>query len=300
MEKTIRLVTVTGSRTDTLEYMINHYYDIVDEIHIVVHDAKNGQYDRVVAIINKYRENGWVNSKSAYKDKIFLYKHANTQEYNWETVTALYNEVKSKHPDDWWIVSDDDEFHLYSKPIRNIIRDCDENGWNIVRGGFIDRIGENGKFSEIEPYKKNKNIFSQFPYAGFFRFPLSGACPNKICIIKGNIEITGGQHYAKFDEHTTWRWQGWNHPLIAPVNEYNVQVHHFKWDSTVGARLKKIADIDEYYACSKEYLKMYQALRVNNFELDLKDPKFDFEYCPVANFESYKSWKKILNKIISI
>jgi len=216
----LRLVTVTGSRTDTLEYMINHYWDIVDELHIVVYDTKNNQYENVKKITDKYKE------------KIFLYKHEDEQEYNWETVTALYNEIKSKYPDDWWIVSDDDELQVYSKDINEIINECNENGWKIVRGGFIDRIGENGVFAEIENYTKNKNLFSQFPNAGFFRYPMSKACPNKICIVKGDIEITPGQHYAKIDGQTTWRWQGWNHPLIAPVEEYSVQVHHFKWDKT--------------------------------------------------------------------
>jgi len=300
MDNKIRLVTVTGSRTDTLEYMINHYYELVDEIHIVIYDTKDGQYDRVKSITDKYKHNGWVNSNIAYRDKIFLYKHSDEEEYNWETVTACYNQIKSKYPDDWWIVSDDDEFHVYSKDLKEIIKDCNDNGWEIVRGGFVDRIGTNGNLEKIEPYENGKNLFEQFPYAGFFRYPMSYACPNKICIVKGYIEITAGQHYAKFDEHTTWRWQGWNHPLIAPISEYSVQVHHFKWDETVKNRLKKIADLNEYYACSKEYLKMYQALRINNFQLDIDDPKFAFEYCPVSNFNSYKGWKKLLNKIISI
>jgi hypothetical protein len=284
----LRLVTVTGSRTDTLEYMINHYWDIVDELHIVVYDTKNNQYDNVKKITDKYKE------------KIFLYRHDDEQEYNWETVTALYNEVKIQYPNDWWVISDDDELHVYSKDIKDIIRDCNENGWQIVRGGFIDRIGIDGKFLEIEDYSKNKNLFSQFPYSGFFRYPMSKACPNKICIVKGSIEITPGQHYAKIDGHTTWRWQGWNHPLIAPVDEYNVQVHHFKWDKTVIDRIKKVADIRKDYAYSDEYFKMYQSLRNSNFQLNILSEDYEFEYCPVANFNSYKNWKKLFNKIISI
>jgi hypothetical protein len=284
----LRLVTVTGSRTDTLEYMINHYWDVVDELHIVVYDTKNNQYDNVKKITDKYKE------------KIFLYRHDDEQEYNWETVTALYNEVKSQYPNDWWVISDDDELHVYSKDIKDIIRDCNENGWQIVRGGFIDRIGIDGKFLEIEDYSKNKNLFSQFPYSGFFRYPMSKACPNKICIVKGSIEITPGQHYAKIDGHTTWRWQGWHHPLIAPVDEYNVQVHHFKWDKTVIDRIKKVADIRKDYAYSDEYFKMYQSLRNSNFQLNILSEDYEFEYCPVANFNSYKNWKKLFNKIISI
>ena len=33
----IRLVTVTGSRTNTLWHMLNHYKDIVDEVYVVVY-----------------------------------------------------------------------------------------------------------------------------------------------------------------------------------------------------------------------------------------------------------------------
>ena len=262
--------------------------DLVDELHIVVYDTENKQYEKVKEITD------------IYKGKIFLYKHSDTEEYNWETVTACYNEIKSKYPDDWWIVSDDDEFHIYSKDLKEIIQDCDKNGWKIVRGGFIDRIGENGKFKEIENFDNNKSIFSQYPYAGFFRYPMSKACPNKICIVKGDIEITAGQHYAKIDGHTTWRWQGWNHPLIAPVDVYNVQVHHFKWDKTVIDRIKKIADIKKEYAYSDEYFKMYQSLRNSNFQINLLSEEYEFENCPVANFDSYKGWKKLFNKIISI
>ncbi len=287
-KRKVRLVTVTGARVDTLEYMINHYWELVDEIHIAVYVVKDNQYESVKEITDRYSE------------KIFLYKHDDDQEYNWETVTALYNEIKSKYPNDWWIISDDDEFHIYSKSLKEILNDCDENNWQIVRGGFIDRIGQSGEFKSIKPYQNNENLFSQFPYAGFFRYPMSGACPNKICIVKGNVEITAGQHYAKINDHTTWRWQGWNHPYIAPVNEYNVQVHHFKWDKTVIDRIKKVADIKQDYAYSDEYWKMYKSIRSNNFEIDLSNRDYYFEYCPVANYESYKGWKKLFNKIISI
>ena len=280
----IRLVTVTGSRTNTLYHMLNHYKDAVDEMHIVVYDwEEQSNLSEVQTIVSKF--------KNAKIVKIVI-----EEKYNWEKVTQLYNEVKSTHPNDWWVISDDDEFHLYSKPLSEIIADCNNNGWELVRGGFIDRIGEGGEFSEIN---QTDTIFEQFPYAGFFRYPMSGACPNKICIVKGNVEITAGQHYAKIDEQTTWRWQGWNHPLIAPINEYSVQVHHFKWDSTCIDRIKSVADNRKAHSYSYEYLKMYQAIRRENFQIPLNDEYF-FDYCPNTNYESYKNWDKLFKKIISI
>jgi hypothetical protein len=285
MNNKIRLVTVTGSRVDTLWHMLNHYKNIVDEMYVIVYEWETLNIHKQISLI--------VNQFSNAK----IIKTEIAEKYNWEKVTDLYNEVKELHPNDWWVISDDDEFHLYSKPLKDIISDCEKNGWNIVRGGFIDRIGHNGIFPRIKPIR---DIFEQFPLAGFFRYPMSGACPNKICIVKGNIEITSGQHYAKIDGHTTWRWQGWNHPQIAPIDVYNVQVHHFKWDETCVSRIKDVADIKKDYSYSDEYLKMYQSIRRNNFQIDVDNIDYQFQYCPTANYENYKNWDKLFKKIISI
>ena len=278
----IRLVTVTGSRTTTLKHMLNHYKDMVDEMCVVVYDWKEqSNLSEVQNIVSQFS-----NAK--------IVKTVIEEKYNWEKVTQLYNEVKSTHPNDWWVISDDDEFHSYSYSLKSIISACDMNGWEMVRGGFVDRIGVDGEMVEL---LDTDDIFEKFPYAGFFRYPLSGANPNKICIAKGYVEITNGQHYAKIDGHTTWKWQGWNHPQIAPIEMYNVQVHHFKWDSTCIERIKQVADIKKDYASSDEYLKMYQTLRSNNFEIDVTNEKYMFEY--IGN-NDYKQWNKLFKKIISI
>ena len=146
----IRLVTVTGSRTNTLQHMLNHYNDLVDEIYIVVYEWDGfSTYDAVSEIVKKF-------------PKAQIVKRAIKEKFNWEYVTQLYNETKLLHPNDWWVVSDDDEFHIYPKPIRELISDCEENGWEFVTGGFIDRIGENGEFPQIN---EHTNIWTQFPLA---------------------------------------------------------------------------------------------------------------------------------------
>lgn len=281
----LRLVTVTGSRTTTLYHMLKHYAHLVDEMCVVVYEWEGSStYDEVSKIVNQFG-----NAKIVYREI--------AEKFNWEKVTELYNKIKSEYPNDWWIISDDDEFHAYSKPLYEIIYDCDINGWEIVRGGFIDRIGKGGEFSEIN---QTDNIFEQFPMAGFFRYPMSEACPNKICLVKGHIEITPGQHYAKVNEHTTWRWQGWNHPLIAPIDKYNVQVHHFKWDSTAGQRIRDVANINKEYSYSEEYRIMYRQLAKCRFKIDVDNADYMFEYCPTSNYENYENWKKLFKKILSI
>lgn len=282
MNKKIRLVTVTGSRTNILPHMLQHYSTLVDEIFVVVYEWDNfSTYTEVERIVSLFP-----NAK--------IVRRETKEKYNWEYVTQLYNETKLMFPNDWWVVSDDDELHEYSKDLREIIDDCDENGWELVRGGFVDRIGINGTFPEIN---NEQDIFKQFPLAGFFRYPLSGACPNKICIMKGHIEITPGQHYAKINGQTTWRWQGWNHPLIAPIDEYNVIVNHFKWDSTCIERIKSVANVKKDFSYSDEYQKMYEALRQNNFQIDITNTEFMIEEC---GWYQYNQWNKLLKKIVSI
>ena len=278
----IRLVTVTGVRTNTLWHMLNHYKDLVDEMCVVVYDSPGeSNYEEVLQIVNQF-------PTAIIVDRVI------EEKYNWETVTKLYNKTKMLYPTDWWVIADDDEFHVYSKPLLRIIEECDESGWDVVRGGFIDRIGLDGTFPKIV---NNQDIFIQFPLAGFFRYPMSGACPNKICIAKGNIEITPGQHYAHICGQTTWRWQGWNHPLIAPTEEYSVQVHHFKWDETCIERIKEVASVRKPTSYSDEYQKMYKALEKNKFKVDISDPEYMVE--SLGRYE-YKQWTKLFKIIQSI
>lgn len=118
--------------------------------------------------------------------------------------------------------------------------------------------------------------------------------------MKGSVEITNGQHYAIIDGHTTWRWQGWNHPVIAPYEQYSVQVHHFKWDETSINRLKKVAEVNQPYAYSKEYLKMYEELKKTDFLVDVKNRDYLFLKTNKPTFSGYKYWNKLLRKIVSI
>jgi len=55
MNKKIRLVTVTGSRTNTLPHMLQHYAELVDEIFVVVYEWENfSTYDSVEEIVSKF------------------------------------------------------------------------------------------------------------------------------------------------------------------------------------------------------------------------------------------------------
>lgn len=281
----IRLLTVIGHGTNLLPHFIKHYQDQVDEINIAVYETEMYPFlEKEIKQIVANQHN--VKIVKVIKDRVF----------DWEKVTQLYNFVKDQNPNDWWVIADIDEFHLYSDSLSQIIHTCNKNGYELVRGGFIDRIGHGGELAQL---KNGISIWEQFPNAGFFRYPMSNANPNKVCIMKGSVELTSGQHYAKIDDQTTWKWQGWNHPLINPHD--SVQVHHFKWDSTSEERIKAVADIKKPYAYSDEYRVMYNQLRKTKFKIDLNNPEYMIELdLKYPKFEQYTKWNKLYNKIISI
>lgn len=280
-----KLVTITGLRTNTLRQMLSHYKEYVSDIHLVIYNAidvdNKIEFNRALEIGKEF---GCIIHKK--KEKV----------YNWEAVTRFYNEIKSLYPNDWWIVADDDELQLYKTSIEYIIEDSEENGWEFVTGGFIDKIGRDGDFPEVN---ESTNLWEAFPISSFFRYPISYADANKVTLMKGKIELTNGQHYARIDGHTTWRWQGWRHPLRYPVYKNFTQVHHFKWDKSVTNRLKNVADINKEYAYSLEYKKMHDYLEKNNYRINLKE--FEEWNCnSQKNFIHYYRWKKLTNKILNI
>ena len=283
----IRLVAVIGHGLELLPHFINHYQKYVDEIHIVAYRSElhpTIDFD-IDDIIQNY-------------NNIQIVKSVYHRVFDWEKVTKLYNQTTSKYKNDWWVVADIDEFHLYpNNDLKKLVWDCEENGWDIVRGGFIDRIGKEGTFPKIN---ETEDIWKQFPNMGFFRYPMSGACPNKICVMRGWVELTNGQHYVNIDGHTTWKWQGWGHPLIAPIDTHSVQVHHFKWDVSCIERIKKVADINQQYAFSNEYKKMYKELEKSKFLIDIYKNEFMFENSAIAEFNKYKGWNKLIKKIVSL
>jgi len=282
----IRALSVIGHGINLIPHYIKHYTKYVDEIQFVVYQSPVHPklIEEVQKIVKDY-------------DNVKIVKTIEDRSFDWEKVTQLYNFIKYKNSNDWWVISDIDEFHLYpNDDLKKLISNCNEYGWDLVRGGFIDRIGPDGEFSKLT---SDRNIFEQFPNAGFFRYPMSKACPNKVCVMKGYVELTAGQHYAKIDGQTTWKWQGWNHPLINPHSF--VQVHHFKWDSTSGERVREVANVMKDYSYSEEYRIMYRQLAKTRFKIDLNESEFMFELgLDKPEFKRYRQWNKLINKIIAI
>ena len=276
----LNLVTVVGHNTTMLPHMLKHYEDKVDKKYVVVYRQHKDD-----GILEEIEELG-----------ITPYKVVTEPKFNWNKVTDLYNEVKLTRPNDWWIVSDDDELQVYPESITDIIKKCETHGYTFVTGGFLDRLGIDGTFPIIN---RETDILKAFPNAGFFRYPLSGACANKVTLMKGHQKITSGQHYALFEDGTN-SW-GRSHPKRMPIKECFTQVHHFKWDSTCIERIKAVADNKKDYSYSDEYLKMYNALKAFNFNINIKNSVFKvvkLKKSSYIKYTDYQYWNKLTKLII--
>jgi len=278
----INLVTVVGRNTHILPHMLKHYESMVDKMYVVV-----------------YRQSEDDNILQEVEDLGITPHLVETyRKFDWNHVTYLYNKVKLEKPNEWWIVSDDDELQVYPKPLEEIIAQAEKQRRSFVTGGFLDRIGPDGTFPVVT---RDTDLHKAFPYAGFFRYPMSGACPNKVTLMRGYQQICPGQHYAVFpDGSTSW---GVGHRNRLPVDDCFAQVHHFKWDSTVLERLKEVSEVHQPYSYHKEYNKMYRSIARTDWKIDIKNPAYkveklkEFSY---INYMDYPHWEELKNLIITI
>ncbi len=288
----VNLVTVVGDfhKNLTLVQMLKHYAPLVDSIYINFYVTKAEGIESCHycnQLIDYLKEAG------AYQNNMNFLTYVG-KKFDWDQVTELYNSTTALDKKAYWIIADCDEFQVWPESPRSIAEKCEQRGYSFVTGGFLDRIGEDGQFTEIRSYEDN--LDELFPLIGFFRYPMSGACPNKVVMVKGGQRVCSGQHYAVFPDGTN-SW-GDRHPFRYPINECFVQVHHFKWDWTILKRLTEVSNSDCKY--SEEYLKMKEQIQ-NTKRIDIKNNTYCVErYEPELGYDSYRHWNKIKNIIVKI
>lgn len=291
-EPKLHLVTVVGDfhKDLTLIQMLKHYESMVDDINIIHYITGKKDYSEIgkesLDFCKYLTDNGI--KKSIVKTVI-------GEKYDWDKVTEYYNLMTSTaaNPEDWWIISDCDEFQEWPEDPKEVIKKAEELHCTFITGGFLDRIGENGTFPTITG--PNDDLDKLFPLAGFFRYPMSKACPNKVVAVKSGQCVCSGQHYAIFpDGKNSWG-------SMDPRGYYKAKVivNHFKWDSTVLDRLKETGESGCSY--SEEYKLMYETIRNSGDRIPVENPKFMVErYNPEQGYYSYKHWNKVFKQIQSI
>ena len=264
--------------------MLRHYQDLVDDIYIIVHSL--GEHDPIKDRVQ------------AIADEVGcgVYKTVIAHQFDPAFATGLYNEAMLQRPDEWWIIADPDEFHLYFDDLRRIIDECEAKGWSFVGGHFLDRFGPGGTLPKLE----DTDIWRQFPMAGVTRSLVTnrallgkadGWAPSwKICLAKGRVRLAAGQHCVLKQEGVV----GYPIPLGL------VQVHHFKWDRTVVSRhlhtldTLKRAERQGDDDSRRSYQTMYDYLIANDGKVNVADRRGLFAECPEPVFSAYPYWSRIV------
>jgi hypothetical protein len=121
--------------------------------------------------------------------------------------------------------------------------------------------------------------------------------------MKGSVNVTPGQHYVDFGDGTnSWGKYNIKHKKRYPVGrgEGLIQVHHFKWDSTVLERLKEVAETKEDYTFWQEYQKMYKAIENNDWKIDMSNSEFKMEWMVHNSHWDYSKWDRLSQIIVQI
>ncbi len=126
----------------------------------------------------------------------------------------VWSEARGRHPEDWFVIADQDELQVYPLSLIDTIEDCERHGFDHLKGCFVDRFAADGRLQGPEP---GVPLWDQYPIGAFFTFPILGGDPRKIVATKGPIKVTSSGHHTAVGG------------VACPVERCLVEVHHFKW-----------------------------------------------------------------------
>lgn len=269
----IRFAGVVGGDTSLLPYLLDHYARSgVDEFHVVRHaDSPDVP--------------GLAESAEVMRRAGLAFATVVTGPWHMDLNARLIAAEMRKHPDDWWVVADLDEFHVHDRPLDELVKFCEANDYDYVDGAFVDRVAEGGRLIDPAP-GGHPSLWEQYPLAGQLTARLLDGRPTKVVLARGHVELDVGQHMA---------WTG----VAAPHDEAFSQVHHFKWNSTVPARLER--RITEYASGAWEVLfpevieesrEFLQHLREHDGLIDVDEERFRFARSG-AGFGDYPFWSEV-------
>jgi len=237
------ILVVARSKSNTLKQMLRHYATDVGQIYIVNYYT-----------INKTDEYNYYNIQKIAKEFNAQVIDIREKIFNFILITEIYNKIKATKPDEWWIVADDDELQIYNKSIEEIIEDCEKTNRTFVRGGLIDKIGEDGTFPEIT---EDDDLWNKLPISAFFSEIISNAEQNKVTLMKGFVHLTTGQHFAYQPEEKAY-----------PTELNFTQIHHFKWDRNTINNLQNRISLG-FHPIPEEANRFYKYLLRNDFKINL-------------------------------
>ena len=270
---TLRFVSVVGGDTSLLPYSLAHYRGLgVERFHVIRHvESRDDESLRP--------------SMQVMQEAGLEFSEICVAPWHEDLNAALIRKAMGAHPDDWWVIADLDEFHVYDRPLADIIEYCEQLGFDFVEGAFLDRVSADGRLDGPAPHGRTP-LWSQYPLAGFLTFRLLNGRPTKVTLARGTVELDLGQHYA-------WTGRG------APVHAVHAQVHHLKWTASTRRRLtRRVAAYSsgEWRLLHRSIVGESQVfldhLEENGGRINVSDPDFRFSPCSFA-YADYPGWEEV-------
>ncbi|HEX5116527.1 MAG TPA: glycosyltransferase family 2 protein [Pseudonocardiaceae bacterium] len=272
---TIRFVSVVGADTGLLDAAVRHYRDLgVEAFHVARHiesfDDSEFQRDREVLARHglefaAVHQGPWDEDLNAY----------------------LIRAQMRRHPDDWWVVADLDEFHVYDRPLTEVIAACEAGGHDHVVGAMLDRVAADGGLPAL---RRDESIWEQFPLAGLVTLRVPQAGSSKLTLARGNVRLNLGQHGAVTGRRL-------------PAEQAFPQVHHFKWTDTVLPRLIRRVEAYSsgdwfltYQDTTDESRRMLKHLEDNGGRIDITADDLMMRRCG-SDYADYEPWPDLIPEL---
>ena len=261
----VHLVTVVGGHIDVLGAMLAHYRAMgIESIFLNLHLSSDADpvRDQVGAI--------------ARKDGCGI---ASITVGDWQNVLQeLYLRQREQHPNDWFLLADQDELQVWPGPVVEILNDCDSGGWDHVRGCFVDRHARDGGFPEV---RLDHPLGDLFPLGSAFSAVVLDADPRKVVAAKGALPLKKGQHHAYAGR-------------ACPARQCYVPVHHFKWTRNTIERLAARAEtfLQRGLPQWTESARFINYYREHDARIDLTDPRLLIGEC-VPDYPHWEAAKKM-------
>jgi len=124
-------------------------------------------------------------------------------------------------PDDWYALTELDEYHKYPLPLRQILDQCERKGCTAILGNLIDKVAADGS---LPPLRQDVPLEEQFPATSHITWELARSCLDKVMMCRGYRLIGGGNHNI-LDSARVW--------------QERYEVYHYKWHANIIKRLKE-------------------------------------------------------------
>jgi hypothetical protein len=269
---TIRFVSVVGPDTGLLDAVIAHYRGLgVESFHLTRHieSFDDPEFQRAQDVLTRHglafaavHPGPWAEDLNAY----------------------LIRAQMRRHPSDWWVVADLDEFHVYERPLTDIIAACEAGGYDYVMGALLDRVAADGSLPALKPAA---SIWAQYPLAGLVTLRVPRAGTSKATLARGDVHLHLGQHGAQTGRQL-------------PAAQAFAQVHHFKWTDSVLPRLTQRIDAYSsgdwyltYPATTDESRRILKHLEANGGRIDVTAEELALRRCG-SDYTDYEPWTDLI------